>query len=117
MCELFGISSEENYQINDYLKEFFSHSSAHPHGWGLACMDKCDIQIEKEPFQASKSNYLKERLSVPVIVKNAFAHICYATIGNVEYRNCHPYTMRDENSRQWTLVHNGTIFDYQPVYR
>lgn len=40
MCELFGINAEENCQINEYLKEFFSHSSVHPHGWGLACMEQ-----------------------------------------------------------------------------
>lgn len=115
MCELFGINSKEDYQMNSYLKEFFSHSSAHPHGWGLALMEENEAQVEKEPLQAAKSNYLKERLSIPVVAKNAFAHIRYATIGNVEYRNCHPYTMRDLTGRHWTLVHNGTIFNYQPL--
>ena len=115
MCELFGMNAEENCQMNEYLKEFFSHSNAHPHGWGLACMEQNQTQIEKEPIQASKSNYLKERLTVPVVAKNAVAHIRYATIGNVEYRNCHPYTMKDREGRSWTLVHNGTIFDYQPL--
>lgn len=115
MCELFGISSEENIQINCYLKEFFSHSNKHPHGWGLTSMECNQVQIEKEPMEASKSAYLKERLSVPVIVKNGLAHIRYATIGNVEYRNCHPYTMKDNGGRRWTLIHNGTIFDYPPL--
>lgn len=115
MCELFGMNSAESCQINEYLKEFFSHSNAHPHGWGMACMEENQVQIEKEPMQASKSAYLKERLSVPVSVKNALAHIRYATIGNVEYKNCHPYTMKDRGSRQWTLIHNGTIFEYQPL--
>lgn len=109
MCELFGISSKNPYSINTYLKEFFSHSGVHPHGWGMAFMEGNQVQIEKEPIQATKSNYLKERLTVPVLVRNAFAHIRYATIGNVEYRNCHPYTQRDYSKRQWTLVHNGTV--------
>ena len=115
MCELFGISSAKKCQINDYLKDFFSHGDAHPHGWGLACMEENQIQIEKEPIQANKSNYLKERLSVPLEVQNAFGHIRYATIGHVEYGNCHPYTTKDDTGRQWTLVHNGTIFDYPPL--
>lgn len=80
-------------------------------------MEEKEVQIEKEPVQATKSNYLKERLSVPIQVKNAFAHIRYATIGNVEYKNCHPYTKKDRNGRSWTLVHNGTIFHYQPLDR
>ena len=115
MCELFGISSAESCQINRYLKEFFEHSTAHPHGWGMASMEKTQVQIEKEPMQASKSIYLKERLSVPILMKNGLAHIRYATIGNVEYKNCHPYTMKDAGGRQWTLIHNGTIFDYEPL--
>jgi glutamine amidotransferase len=45
----------------------------------------------------------------------AFAHIRYATIGQVEYKNCHPYTIRDKSGRQWTLIHNGTIFEYEPL--
>jgi glutamine amidotransferase len=117
MCELFGVSSKEQVEINEYLKKFFAHSNAHPHGWGMACMEKNEIALEKEPIQASKSNYLKERLSVPIKAKNGFAHIRYATIGNVEYRNCHPYTKKDVAGRRWTLVHNGTIFEYAPLDR
>lgn len=115
MCELFGITSNKSCVINDYLKEFFTHSTAHPHGWGLALLEGNAVSVEKEPVQASKSNYLKERLTVPVRVTAALAHIRYATIGNVEYKNCHPYTMKDKAGRQWTLIHNGTIFDYPPM--
>lgn len=115
MCELFGISSQNSYFINDYLKDFFSHSSKHPHGWGLACIDENEVSIEKEPLQATRSYYLKERLSVPIRTKTALAHIRYATIGNVEYCNCHPYTKKDSSGRRWTMIHNGTIFDYAPL--
>lgn len=115
MCELFGINSAKSCQINSYLKEFFSHSEAHPNGWGMASMDQNWVQIEKEPLQANKSAYLKERLSVPVTVKNGLAHIRYATIGNVEYKNCHPYIKKDRSGRKWTLIHNGTIFDFPPL--
>lgn len=117
MCELFAISSRNDCQINEYLEEFFSHSNDHPHGWGLALMEGNEAQIEKEPVQASKSIYLKERLSIPVLAKSAFAHIRYATIGHVAYRNCHPYTRTDAGGRRWTLIHNGTIFEYQPLNR
>ena len=115
MCQLFGFSSKIPVRINDYLKEFYSHSEEHPHGWGLACMDGKEVMIEKEPVKASVSQYLKARLTVPVQVKNAFAHIRYATIGNVDYKNSHPYTGKDRSGRRWTLIHNGTIFDYPPL--
>ncbi len=112
MCEIFGLSSQSDFEANDYLKNFYSHSTHHPHGWGLACIARNGALIEKESIEASKSNYLKERLSQPVESKIILAHIRYATIGNVEYRNCHPFTGKDNTGRRWTLIHNGTIFDY-----
>lgn len=115
MCEIFGASFERECCINDYLKIFYSHSNNHPHGWGLAHTDGQNLYIEKEPQQASKSYYLKNRLSMPIISKTVLAHIRYATIGNIEYKNCHPYSKKDNCARRWTLIHNGTIFDYSPL--
>ncbi|MDD3185367.1 MAG: class II glutamine amidotransferase [Anaerostipes sp.] len=112
MCELFGFSSRKRCDIGNYLKEFYSHSKEHPNGWGLACIRDGNVNIEKEPKEAQKSCYLKERLSVPVKESVVLAHIRYATIGNVEYKNCHPYVRQDDSKRTWTLIHNGTIFDF-----
>lgn len=115
MCELFGMCSENLYTVNDYLKTFYSHSNMHPHGWGLACMEGNNASIEKEPLQATRSNYLKERLSEKIQAEAVLGHIRYATIGNVEFQNCHPYSLTDDGGRRWTLVHNGTIFDFPPL--
>lgn len=112
MCELFGVCANKPQYINDYLKKFYCHSQSHPHGWGLACINGDDVNIEKEPIQALKSHYLKHRLSLPIQSPIVLAHIRYATIGNVEYVNCHPYSMRDRFGIRWTLIHNGTIFQY-----
>lgn len=117
MCEIFGISSREKIRINQYLETFYGHSNKHPHGWGLAQMEGKEVSVIKEPLQASKSLMLKGVLAEPLLVKNAFAHIRYATIGNVEQKNCHPYVQEDMAGRRWTLVHNGTIFDYAPLNR
>lgn len=115
MCEIFGFSASESIYANDYLKTFYSHSDKHPHGWGLACVSKHSATIEKESVRALDSNYLKERLSQPISEKILLAHIRYATIGNVEYKNCHPYSGKDNFGTRWTLIHNGTIFDYPPL--
>jgi len=115
MCELFGSRSDHPLELNEYLKEFYSHSPHHPNGWGLALLDGNETHIEKEPLQADKSLYLRERLSVPVQGQMVLAHIRYATIGNVEYCNCHPFTGKDCSGRRWTLIHNGTIFEYEPL--
>ncbi|MCD8337141.1 MAG: class II glutamine amidotransferase [Lachnospiraceae bacterium] len=115
MCELFGSCSDHQLVLNEYLKEFYSHSISHPNGWGLALLDGNEVHIKKEPLQADKSLYLQERLSVPVQGRMVLAHIRYATIGNVEYCNCHPFTGKDCSGRRWTLIHNGTIFEYEPL--
>ncbi len=39
------------------------------------------------------------------------AHIWLATRGNINYENSHPFVMRDNCNRIWTLAHNGIIFD------
>ncbi|MCD8019027.1 MAG: class II glutamine amidotransferase, partial [Clostridiales bacterium] len=115
MCELFGACSKYPLKLNEYIKEFYSHSSQHPHGCGLALLNGAEALIEKEPIQADKSHYLHERLTVPIADKVVLGHIRYATIGNIEYRNCHPYTGKDITGRRWTLIHNGTIFKYDPL--
>ena len=115
MCEIFGVSSLNDFTANDYLRTFYSHSDFHPHGWGLACVSRNGALVEKESIKASCSNYLRERLSQPINAKILLAHIRYATIGNVEYKNCHPFTGKDSTGRRWTLIHNGTIFDFAPL--
>lgn len=115
MCELFGVSSERKVQVNSLLKEFFSHSQKHPHGWGLAVFYENSVSLEKEPVQALASSYLKERLHHKIEVREMIAHIRLATRGTLEYENSHPFVKRDHSGRTWTLAHNGTIFDYAPL--
>lgn len=111
MCELFAFSSSKPFKINEYLKDFYGHCNHHPHGWGLALLDSQNYHIFKEPIQARKSLKLKNILDQPIICKNIFAHIRFATIGDLIPCNCHPFNMKDNNGRLWTLMHNGTIFD------
>ena len=112
MCKLFGVSSAKRVRVNELLQEFFSHSDKHPNGWGMATFYHGSASIEKEPMQATKSIYLKERLSHKMEVSTLLAHIRLATVGSVDYGNSHPFVKRDIFGRAWTLVHNGTIFDY-----
>lgn len=112
MCKILGVSSEKRVRVNELLQEFYSHSDKHPHGWGLATFYHGSASVEKEPMQASKSIYLKERLSHKMEVSTLMAHIRLATMGSVEYGNSHPFVKRDATGRAWTLIHNGTIFDY-----
>ncbi len=111
MCELFGVSGVEPVRVNELLGEFFRHSPLHPNGWGMAFFYGNAVSLEKEPISACKSVYLRERLRGPIEVRAMLAHIRLATRGSVDYENCHPFVMRDNRDRAWTLIHNGTIFD------
>jgi glutamine amidotransferase len=117
MCELFGVSSSVKLNVGEELKEFVSHSVDHPHGWGFAVFYENSASLEKEPIEARNSIYLQKRLKHKFNVQNMIGHIRQATVGTLDYENCHPYIKRDNYGRTWTLAHNGTIFDYQPLSR
>ena len=111
MCELFGVSSAEKIQLNEMLREFFSHGVEHPHGWGIAFFYGNAVSLEKQPETSCKSNYLKQRLRAKIEADKMIAHIRLATRGSMDYENSHPFVMRDNYNRTWTLAHNGTIFE------
>lgn len=110
MCEIFGFCSKKSYDLTNWLKEFYSHSAHHPHGWGLATFPGNAVSVEKEPICADNSNYLRGRLSAPILAPLLLAHIRKASVGALEYLNCHPFVKVDAGGRFWTLIHNGTIF-------
>ena len=114
MCEMLGISARRRREANATLREFFSHAERHPHGWGLARFDERGTLIapgvEKEPVKATVSEHLRYLLDDKIDDPTVLAHIRFATVGTMEYENCHPFTGTDNSGRVWTLVHNGTIF-------
>lgn len=111
MCEIFGISSSEKIKLNGLLSEFYSHSTENPDGWGLAAFYGNAVSLEKEPISAAESSYLKNRLTEEITEDTLLAHIRKASVGNIAYKNTHPFTLRDDTGRMWTLIHNGTISD------
>lgn len=117
MCELFGVNSAGKIRVNEQLKEFVSHSANHNHGWGIASYNGVLFRLEKEPIQASKSEYLARRLQRPIEVSQMIAHIRLATVGTMEYENCHPFVKEDCQGRTWLLAHNGTLFDCPQLNR
>ena len=111
MCELFGVSSAKKLQLNGLLREFFSHGTEHPHGWGMAFFYGNAVSLEKQPEHSCKSIYLKQRLRANIEADKMIAHIRLATRGTMDYENTHPFVARDNGNRTWTLAHNGTMFD------
>ena len=115
MCELFGICGNGRKNVTPYLREFFSRSYKHCHGWGIANFAGNGVSLEKEPIMASNSYYLRARMQFPIVATNLIAHIRLASVGDMSYVNCHPFVLSDNRGRTWTLAHNGTIFDLSPL--
>jgi glutamine amidotransferase len=106
MCELLGFSAKDCTDIRKPLQDFFSHCEDNPHGWGLMYSGGC----VKERLKASKSKKLAEILDNISPQKVVLGHIRYATVGKICTLNCHPFTAQDNSGRQWTLIHNGTVY-------
>ena len=66
--------------------------------------------------QLDVAHKASESLVLPILLKNLkpqeilLGHIRFATVGSIRYENCHPFADRDITGRQWTLIHNGTIY-------
>lgn len=110
MCELFGVSSGHEVDIRKYLREFFSHGIQHPHGWGFMRENNGTREIIKEAFSSAESQKVSGVIEETLPQRNALVHIRLATVGSIKTENCHPYTQTDYSGRNWTLIHNGTIY-------
>ncbi len=111
MCELMGLSSAVPRDIRGELQSFYQHSIHHPHGWGLMWeQENGEREIIKEPVCATGSRIINDIMQKMIPQKNAMAHIRLATVGSVDQKNCHPFMGTDSSGRQWTLIHNGTIY-------
>lgn len=115
MCELFGVTSSEKIPVQQLLETFFSHAAKHPDGWGLASFFEDEIALNKQSMNALRSRFLQAQLSLYKEADKMIAHIRRATKGQVEYENTHPFTAKDNTGRNWTLAHNGTIFESSVV--
>ncbi|SFB93509.1 class II glutamine amidotransferase [Ruminococcus albus] len=106
MCELIGFSAARPTDIKEQLKEFYSHSASNPHGWGIMYGDRLIRGCER----ASDSAAVERLVKTIEDQTTTLGHIRFATVGSIKLENCHPFTGRDITGRQWTLIHNGTIY-------
>ena len=97
MCELFGVTAKRNIRINSLLETFFSHSAEHQNGWGIALFGEDGVSIDREPVKAIDSSRLKGILKGNVETSGCIAHIRKATIGDINEKNTHPFSVCDES--------------------
>lgn len=118
MCELFAINSRRPVAANAYLKESFTHSHDNPHGWGISWRDdekqsdpEDSAKLCREPVPAYESEFLPKLLAQPIEVRRLEAHIRFSICGEQCAENCHPFRDSDIAGREWTLIHNGILFN------
>lgn len=114
MCELFAVNSKSPINVNRYLAEFYDHSHGNPHGWGLTYRegDSDDaVRLWREPVAAYESKLLPTLLEHPIEASHLQAHIRNATCGTLSPENCHPFRGSDITGRDWTMIHNGILFN------
>ena len=118
MCELFAVNSATPVHVNRYLTEFFGHSHANPHGWGVSLRTPAEgmvgddgVTLWREPLPAYESALAARLLSRPMEARHLQAHIRKATCGTLDVANCHPFLATDVTGRSWTLIHNGILFN------
>ena len=117
MCELLGFTAAEPMDVSVYLKRFFSHSVRHPHGWGMMYESDGQRTILREPVRACDSTFLEAVIDSMEPQRVAMGHIRFATVGAIREVNCHPHTGCDLSGREWTLIHNGTVFNGKLNYQ
>lgn len=137
VCELFAVNASHEIEVNGYLAEFFSHSKKHKDGWGVswrekrpgvsggtdacaadACAGSSEVLdsdsrvfLHREPVPAWTSAYIPNLLAHPLRACELEAHIRLSTCGNTVKENCHPFFGTDISGREWTLIHNGILFN------
>lgn len=118
MCELFAVNARHPVEVNRYLEEFYSHSREHRDGWGIGWRDDrgeddpdAPVVRFREPVPAYTSEFLPTLLATPIAARRLEAHIRRATTPTVNVENCHPFQGFDVQGREWTLIHNGILFN------
>lgn len=113
MCELFGLSSSAPLKVKYSLHAFAEHGGLlHPNksGWGIVCHEGNDARLIKEPVPASDSPWVRFVETQPLSSACFVAHVRYATAGEPNYANTHPF-IRELGGRTHFFAHNGGLDD------
>ena len=112
MCELMGMSSNQLTNVNlslTTLAKRGEYPRLHGDGWGVAFYENGgDVRLIKDAGEAKNSPWVEFIKSQEIRSQVIIAHIRKSTMGEVSYRNTHPF-IRELNGRMHTFAHNGTL--------
>ena len=125
MCQLLGMSFNQDITPNFYFSALLSRSRQNPDGWGLACYPgECKSAVVfKEPVAGYQSTLTRFLCKYQELRSKIFVgHIRKATRGSLSYDNTHPFN-RCYGGREFSFAHNGTLhrrkelnrLTYQPI--
>ena len=109
MCELLGLAFNKPISPSLSFRGFRHRAERNRHGWGLAAISPTKAQITKEPIRADQSDVSRAlrdnpRLTAPIFI----GHVRFASRGEVNLKNTHPFTRRI-NGSDFVFAHNGTL--------
>ena len=114
MCELFGLSANNDVGVRYAFEGFKADSNIHRHGWGLAWFSDGGWSAIKESIPAFKSK-ASGAVSRSARGKIMIGHIRYATKGRVSFSNSHPFIVC-VNGVEWVFAHNGDVRDIMSAF-
>jgi glutamine amidotransferase len=109
MCELLGLAFNEPISPSLSFRGFRHRGERNPDGWGLATITPTEARITKETIRADQSDVSRAlrdnpRLTAPIFI----GHVRFASRGEVNLKNTHPFTRRI-NGSDFVFAHNGTL--------
>jgi glutamine amidotransferase len=102
MCQLLGLSSNKNVDIQLSLREFSHRGKYNPHGWGFAFYSGDKWEVVKEPGSLADVDTKSERFMFKS--KIIIGHVRLASCGTKCHLNTHPFQRNG-----WAFAHNGTV--------
>ena len=110
MCDLFGMSCNEQDRATRSLPALARFAAANPHGWGIGWYEHGIARVERAPVQGDLDplfwDSIEEAQSEIIL-----GHVRWATGTSLCECNCHPF-IRHHRGRDWMMAHNGWVSDY-----
>ncbi|KAI2506692.1 glutamine amidotransferase [Fragilaria crotonensis] len=111
LCQLLGMNCAKPTDFSFSLQGFCRRGGStdiHNHGWGMAFYNGKGVRQFHDTDAAATSPIANFITSLSIQTINMMAHIRYATQGDVELSNVHPFS-REMWGIHWCLAHNGDV--------
>lgn len=107
MCRMAGIIANKEVDFHFSLilskNSLRNQSKRNPDGWGIGYFENNTPKVKKDSKAAYQSKEFAQ-LSENVKSKIIISHVRYASVGNINDRNSHPFIYKN-----WIFAHNGTL--------